>query len=444
MSTSLRIFFVFALLMLSQEIFGIDRYFMWVDPQTKLRARINPETLELYKERESGPWLREGKVKLDPQIFNNLPEHFNNTFFILGNGRKILLQVIGTGQLFEYDSLEKEFKRLDKTFHSGYNFTANQFIRNGILYSIGGEGFWNYNTSITYFAEQVKEWEILRPKNKGPLAITDGFQGYSSKQDVYYSGGSKHKNFLEVQETNYIDDFYLFDFKKNEWQFLGKLNSNLLPEKSEGIIWTGEVFFHFLNKAIYIIDPNKNEVYLHQNSRKDLGIGLYRHVYQDTLIIFKGINEGPVQKISISEIRKNTTYVGKFYSTGIAWQWYAVGLFLIIFIMTILKWKRKETIDSKELMFTQLERKFLNKLLGLKPNEYLNTYEINDILEASDKTQENQRKIRFNVISQINKKLKAKYNWDNAIDRKPLPEDKRLTIYKLDPVVMNELKRIMR
>ena len=83
-------------------------------------------------------------------------------------------------------------------------------------------------------------------------------------------------------------------------------------------------------------------------------------------------------------------------------------------------------------------------MLELQPNEYLNTTEINDILNTGNKTQENQRKIRFNVIGQINKKLKLRYNWDNAIERKPLPEDKRLSVYMLDPVILAELKRLLR
>jgi hypothetical protein len=444
MSTSFKLIFLIIGLSLSQQIFGQSRYFTWVDPQTKLRARINTDTYEILKEKTIGVWQNEGKVKLDPKIFNHVPMDFNNHSFTIENGKKILFQIIGTGQVYEYYPLEKELNRLDNTFHSGFNFTSNQFIRNGTLYSIGGEGFWSYNSTITYFSDKMKEWEILRPKNKGPLAITNAYQGYNSKEDVYYSGGSKYADFLEKEDINYQTDLYLFDFKKNEWQLLGKLNNDLMDEKSFNIIWTGELFFHFIKKSVYIINPSKNKVYQYQDNNIDLDSGKGHYVDQDTLIVFKGQNEGPIQKLSISEIQKKSTYIGKFYTIGIQWYWYYIGLFMIIIIMTILKWKRKgEAMEVDVLLFTGLERKLLSRLLELEPNEYLNTHEINDILESTDKTQENQRKIRFNVIGQINKKLKSKYNWENAIERKALPEDKRLTIYKLDPVVLVELKRIL-
>lgn len=444
MSAIKKLKFLVFLLMLSQQVFGVDRYFSWFNPETKLRHLINPDTQELWSEQVIGPWKNEGEINLDPKIFNHLPQHINNSYFILDNGEKIKLIIHGTGQVYEYFPAKKELIRLDNTFHSGYNYNPTQFIRKGVLYSIGGEGFWTYNSAITYFETNTKEWEIHRTKNQGPIPITNGYQGYKSEEDIFYSGASIKRNFLEIEESNYQEDLYLFDFKTNKWEILGKLNNELPYKKSSDIIWTGKLFLHFFKKTLYIIDPIKNEVYIYQDNKKDLSIGYNPAVYKDTLILFKGKNEGPILKLSISEMQKNAIYFGKFYNSGISWYWYYIGLFIVLFTMTILKWKRKESVEEDELIFSPLEKKFLNKLLELKTNEYLNTYEINDILDATDKSQENQRKIRFNIINQINKKLKAKYHWENAIERKPLPEDKRLTVYMLDPVALTELKRLMR
>jgi hypothetical protein len=444
MSTAIKLKFLFILLMLSQQVLGSDRYFMWVDPETKLRVRINVDTFELLKEQKIGSWKNEGKIKLDPEIFDHLPLSIANDYIIYEGGKKIRILVGGMGRVYDYFPLKKEIIRIDQTFHSGYNFNANKFLRKGIIYSIGGEGFWNYNTSITYFDEKLKEWEIIRPKNKGPFPITDGYQGYHAEKDAYYSGASTQKKLLETEETVFQEDLYLLDFKTNKWQLLGKLSDDLPFKKNSDIIWTGKLFLHFFNETLYIIDPIKNEVNIYKDNKNHLGKGFNPTVHQDTLSLFRSENGGPILKLSISEIKKNSTYFGKFYTNGISWYWYYIGLLLIVIIMTILKWKRKQSIEGTELIFTELEKKFLNKLLDLEPNEYLNTFEINDILDASDKSQENQRKIRFNVIGQINKKLKSKYNWDNSIERKPLPEDKRLTVYMLDPLVLSELKRLMR
>ena len=185
------------LLGISQYGFGVNRYFTWVDPQTKLRVRIDLDNFELYREDGSNHWLNQGKIKLDTDILNYLPQLVNNNFFFYDNGNRIRITIQGTGQVYEYSPLKKELIRIDKTFHSGFNFGSNLFIRNNTLYSIGGEGFWNYSPTITYFDEKIKEWEILRSKNSGTTPIVDGYQGYYSKGDVYYSGGSGLKNYLE-------------------------------------------------------------------------------------------------------------------------------------------------------------------------------------------------------------------------------------------------------
>lgn len=443
MLNSLKIYILFIMLFLSQNVLGIDKYLIWVDPQTKLRSRIDVKTLDFLKEKESGPWQVDGKIKLEPQTLNSLPKDFKNDYFILENGKRILFTINGTGQVYEFNSIKKELKRIDNTFHSGYNFTSNKFFRNGILYSIGGEGFWSYHSIITYFDKKLKEWEIVRPKNIGPIVSTGGYQGYSNKQDIYYSGASRYKNYLENSEDNYQSDLYVYDFKKNEWKIIGNINKDLLKFDTHEIVWTGNLFLHFINNSIYIIDPEKNEVHIYKNNSENLNFGDKQFVYQDTLVLFRSKNGGPIQKVSISEIQKNATYFGKFYNSDLAWYWYYIGIFVVIITITILKWKKKEVIEIDELSLSPLERKLLNKLISLNPNEYLSTQDLNEILGTVEKSQENQRKIRYNVINQINKKLKAKYNWENTIKRTPLPEDKRLTVYRIDSAVTNELKKFI-
>jgi hypothetical protein len=149
-------------------------------------------------------------------------------------------------------------------------------------------------------------------------------------------------------------------------------------------------------------------------------------------------------KISISEINQKATYWGEFYYSGIPSYWYylaVVSPFILILLFFV--WRHKKAQNNKSLNFTSIENKLLTKLLSLQPDDYLTTNDINTILEADDKSQENQRRIRFNVIGQLNTKLKLKIGNENGIVRKSLPEDKRLTIYVLDQGIIGDLKRIL-
>ena len=83
-------------------------------------------------------------------------------------------------------------------------------------------------------------------------------------------------------------------------------------------------------------------------------------------------------------------------------------------------------------------------MLELQPDEYLTTHDINDILETNNKSQENQRKIRFKILDGLNNKLKLKFDCENGIERKSLPEDKRLIVYVLNQQIRTELKKLLK
>lgn len=438
--------FIFALffLFISQSILAEDRYFKWFDPKTQLRVRINIDNYELEGELETGDWEKRGKIMLDSGILNHTPSKIKNDFFFFDNGNRIRFTIDGTGHVFDYLPLKMELIRIDNTFHSGYNYESTKFIRNSLLYSIGGKGFWKYSSTITYFDEKLREWEILRPQNNGPMSTSQGYQGYDSIEDVYYSGGTHLDSFLEDQQEEFVDDLFKFNFKSNNWDFLGKVNPQLPFRNKNMLIWTGHLFLHFENSNIYIIDPLINEVRVFKDYAKVYGSFKDYIFYKDTILGFVEKSSGFRVKIPISEISKNSIYWGEFYSSNNFLSWYYLGLILIIFLLGFFGWRYKHSLKNNNLNYTKLERKLLNELLSLKPDEYLTTHDINVILDATDKSQENQRRIRFNVIGQINNKLRLKLGCENAIYRKSLQEDKRLTIYSLDPQIVSELRKLLR
>lgn len=437
--------FIFGLLFLfvSHDSFAEDRYLKWIDPETHIRFRINLDSYNLTQEVIPGVWQNQGRVNSDANIFNHVPSTIKSTSFFLDQGNRIRFTIDGSGHVFDFFPAKQELIRVDNTYHSGYNFNSNKFIRNGLIYSVGGEGFWNHNTVITYFDEKLKEWEILRPKNVGPQTICKGYQGYESKNDVYYSGASHNVNFLEEQTSVYLDDFYCFDFKKNSWDYLGKINPELPFRTENMILWTGKWFLHFDLSNMYIIDPEINEVRVFKDYTQSLIYFNDFIVRNDSLIAFKEKNAGSLTTISLTELRKNSTYWGQFYtSSKMSYIYYLVSV-TIIFLIGFIVWRYKELRKKKNFDFTKVEKNLLTKLLSLQSDEYLTTHDINDILEASGKSQENQRRIRFNVISQLNNKLKSKFGSESGIERKSLPEDKRLTIYVLDSQIVSELRKLL-
>ena len=219
-------------LLLSWSSFAIDHVIDWLPKGASLRHRINLDTRNLETETAVDQWKIVRPIVISEDDRNTLITKYYRADYFFLNQDLIRFAVQGTGIVFDFHVASAQVNRIDQTLHSGYNFSAIRFFRNNIIYSIGGEGFWGYNRQITYFDDRTtKEWELFRPKNKGPEHISAGFQGYSAKEDAFYSGGGTNKNFLEDEKITFERDFYKFSFKTKTWELLGEISSKISLEE---------------------------------------------------------------------------------------------------------------------------------------------------------------------------------------------------------------------
>lgn len=420
--------------------FAISRYFTWIDPKSCVRVRIDLDNYDLYRELSAGGWVNEGKIDVNPADLKDLTPSINNHYFFYDKGERIRLTLDGTGQIFDFIPASKKLSRLDRTIHSGFNFGAQRFIREGVVHSFGGTGFWSFSQALTYYDEKTAEWQLLRSRNPGPLSIYNGYQGYSAKSDMFYSGGSEFYQFLEKLDIEYSDEFYAFDFKTHQWVLLGDINADLPYKKLREIIWTGNYFIHFANDKLYTIDPAKNKVYEYHDPNKVLQGGYMNYSKGDTVFTYWHINDGPVVKFSVSEILVKSEFVGPFYTPKTNRWFYVLGLGIVFVVFGAYLWIKKSKKTQVSLFFNSLEIKLLRALMHQDVSSPLSTNEINDILELSDKSLENQRRIRMNIINQVNQKIALFFQVEKAIERIASHEDKRLILHKLNPEVVKHIK----
>jgi hypothetical protein len=431
---------LFACLSLSFTGLALDHFLDWLPTNSSLRYRINLSTRQFEKEISPDQWEIKANVLIDEQDLALLSvKNAKADYFILPN-HKVRFVVQGTGLVYDFDPSTISFKRIDRTVHSGYNFSAIRFYRNNVLYSIGGEGFWNYNPHITYFDEKTtQEWEILRPKNEGPQMISDGFQGYSKEDDAFYSGGSNHKNFLEDEKIEYSKVFQRFNFQNKNWEVLGNISNKIPLAEHRFIYWNGTHFVQMARDRIFIIDPAKNEVYQYQDNVTYFEAGGDHYVSGDTIKYYHFAHRGPLTSIPVNALLKKSKFVGKFYEVDYT-NYYLIGILTLI-ILASATWiyRKKRKLEPS---FDALERKLLIALVEAGENS-IPTNELNEILECDTKSQENQRRIRFMTIKQVNEKLAFYYNIKNAIERNASAEDKRLITYRLKKGVKEKIKTIL-
>jgi len=413
----------------------------WIEPhQFPLRHRINLEQLTIEKESKIHEWVKVNTLHILNEDLIALKNkfYFGDSFRIKPDVIRFAIQ--GTGFVFDFNQTTNTLTRVDNTKHSGYNFSAIRFYRNHVLYSVGGEGFWSYNKHITYFDEhRSKEWEIFRTKNKGPEVISTGYQGYSKKADVFFSGGAIKKDFLINENFEELTDFYQFDFATKSWEKLGEINSILASKTLKVVYWNGSHFVQLANDKVYFIDPIKNSIHVFQDNATYFEDGSNYFISNDSIIYFKNASEGPFQIIPVNSLLKKASYIGKFYAPNNTLWYIGIAIFLAAGIITfgIIQWRK-----NRQPKFNEIELKLLTFLVTSK-GKLVTTYDINDLLECSHKSQESQRRIRHLIINQINTKLDYNYQIKNAIERIPSEEDKRIVNYQLNIDTIEKIQKIV-
>lgn len=422
-------------------------YFEWVNPSNALRERIEISSSHHLKEVKTGIWQVIGKLDIDTTIFKDLPPNNAIKYFYINKGRDIWFTVAGTGMVYQFTPATKSFVRIDHTFYRGHNFGALQFVRKNKLYSLGGEGFWAQSRVLTYYDQEKKEWEIVRTENLGPEAINCGYNGYSAKADLIFSAAPAITPYFIKMKKRYDDRLFAFDFKNLRWKLLGVINP-ILPFKTNwDIYWDGTHFFHFFLDELYLIDPLANTIQLVEDKTQTYVVTEDANKFfnkGDTIYIYKE-NGLSVFKFSKQDLLKKAKYVGPFYREETLFTSNIVIGFLIAIAVGGLWFfykKRKQRVRSYfSADFEEAELKLIQSLIVLGNNGYLTNNDISDVLGINEKSQDNQRKIKMNIINDINTKIAMRYHIKDAISRKSISEDKRLKAYYMKPEVVALLKK---
>jgi hypothetical protein len=422
----------------SLSTFADIKYLNWLDGSVQLRKRIDLNNKKLELEFQPGQWQVIRPIELDSLVSQHLPPRTTCYSFYLGES-KWRFVLAGTGIVFEFDEARGLLSKADRTYYAGYNFGSSVFSRKDTLHSFGGSGFWNFSQALTFFDEQSKEWENIKAENLGPKSIFNGFHGYDLKSDIFYSGGSEYHSFLSKQPTEIDAQFHAFDFTTNRWKLLGNIMPKLLEAKGREIRWSGRYFVQFSGEEVFIIDPVNNQVYHYQNKTKSYKAAPLMYIQEGIIYGYWDEEGGKRLSISIAELLKNSKPIGQFYSPKSKLKYIFAGFFVLALLGIVFTYYRKNN-KRFQLNLDEQELTFMNSLLA-SPEGSLTTIQVNDLLGLSKKNLDNQRKLRLNIISNINHQIYLKYRIENAIVRISSSDDKRQSLYTLKTDVLPILKQ---
>jgi hypothetical protein len=433
------------------------------DPNSVLHYRINLETKLLLKENLSGEWSQIGKLEFDNIELRDIPHSISLESFNYHG--QILLCLEGSGQVYLVNLHRLSFKRIDNTFYRGYNFGAIRFIRNNILYSFGGNGFWHANNIESYFSFKSFEWELINSiSDSNPNRIKSDYGGYDFKRDIIsvIEFPALHFNSQDYHKYRYFEKKPL----DARWVYKGNLNIELLQELGvnnfQSLYFNG--FFLFINKSHYILgDPQKNKIY-----------------YVDRILPFinpnhelseiKGIlfsyskNNNPsnnyskikIDSISFQQLIALGKYKGEFYVKPVSPILYQIGACLVVLILGFLLgfWIKKSrkinslssSADSEFSILDGLPEgayEFLRASLLSPQGHEFSSQAFTELMGFSNYAYETQRQVRSKLIKAINAYFKIHYKMHEVIIRKTAKDDKRFSVYYISEDHYGRLKVLL-
>lgn len=419
----------------------VHKGFRWIGPDHYLYS-INHETGLLFKESPQKLKTELGFIVDWNVLKKDLPGDFDICTFYLKDS--LLITVPGTGLLYNLNLSEKKLKRLDQTFFRGYNFNATQFIRKDTLFSVGGEGFWQRHSIITFYNPSTHEWDLYDSKNRNQSPSTNKFSGYSKKYDAFFSA------YLETDSALKNRDIYLntFSFKTQTWEIKGKLTKDLLEFSKVrcSSVWTGEYLILFPedgrgNGYIRIVNPFTNELYSFYVSNNHFFMANSEITFSKGYLYSRNTTSAGrsdkffFDSLSVDSIVKKSRKIGKAYETGYNWGIYFLTSLSLFIAFGGLMVYRNRKLKSSELKLSDSEWAVVKLLLESSKENRISSTELNSILQLNQKSYDNQRQIRNRIIVTINQKLYSSFGAKDLILRSSNSEDKRMMDYYINPEI---------
>ena len=179
-----------------------------------------------YKSKWEYSPLTDGSFKKEITELDDL-NHANFFTKIVRNELYIISN--GAGPVFKKSG--NNFIRIDNSTLHKNQFGGARFVYNDKIHIYGGYGFWSFKNFITFFDENIKQWDIfynnskyLPPGRWKPI--------YNLLDDKLYVFGGRSGSAGTINQDESFSDIFYFDLINKEFISLGYINKKLKTKYS--------------------------------------------------------------------------------------------------------------------------------------------------------------------------------------------------------------------
>ncbi|MGM0547209.1 MAG: hypothetical protein ACQEST_10875, partial [Bacteroidota bacterium] len=396
----------------------------------------------------------------------------------------------GMGKLFNVDPKTYEIESQNHSSEHQNQFGHFPFYRDSTLYAFGGYGYWNYHNMMVHFDHSQNEWSLqdVSSASEYPSRRVPTTGTYDQKQDqlYIYGGWGAESGYPKDQHSQSQEfwDIWSFSFESRKWEKMMTLEQ--LPNKTDSHMppsQIGRTNKH--SSSLYLPDeqlwfiPTVNSnpqdhtfrfraVHLPQYKAMGLLSPLgdsntfiptnYFYIPNEDEIVFVGIDNLAntdsypvgIHRIPADSLVAKISSDSPFYLTANLYN-YLIGLTVL---GGILFWFYRKRINGGHTEEQEIEplsyytlikvdwyNKRQKKLLKHmhKENQFMDTQQIEELLWSDVESYDYRRRLRNDIIKDINRKFKNHYpGLGDIILRKKDPNDNRRYLYGLNTQLMGE------
>lgn len=360
------------------------------------------------------------------------------------------------------------FVRMDRTINYNYNIGSYLFYSQGNIFELGGYGFWKSNGLLRQFNYTDKEWDIA-PTNKEvhlPLVSSGRYGVWSdtSGQFVYVPYQIMINDGLLAADNGIVINpiSCRLNVKKREWEELGVLTDealSLFKSANWSCFPSERGLFIGFTKGIYYMDFLSNRISFYSDPGQ---IQTLMRLLSNTHNYY---HNGWVYSFNSATYKYDSTQLDpkRFVPTGNAiWRkpfpydvlavMALVGLVLGGLIYYRYRKGKKVATPSYSVPvgsvhpFTETEQSLLQLLLSRSEKGLTaNITDINYVLGVKDKSPGMQKKVRSDVMNNLNEKYAfVTHQKEPLVQSIRSESDKRYFEYLINAACRETLKQLLK
>ena len=366
-----------------------------------------------------------------------------NDLYIISNG---------AGPVFKKSG--NNFIRIDNSTLHKNQFGGARFVYNDKVHIYGGYGFWSFKNFITFYDENIKQWDIfynnskyLPPGRWKPI--------YNLLDDKLYVFGGRSGSAGTINQDESFSDIFYFDLINKEFISLGYINKKL---KTKYSLFSQPK----LDDNIFLID-NDNLTRINFNSlkatnyyQKNFFLGIDNKfptfIKGQKLFYISNINGTKYLKFfdlkSIDKNFESETFSLLAENKEISVEQYIFfGFFIALVFWIILKMFSFKDFIKGLILYDENRAYFNNESVSITSNEqslisylsenpFITVPQVNRIISDQQFAKSHFTSLRNKLVMDLNKKLFILTKNEKCIIETKLPKDNRLKAYKADSSII--------